>query len=173
MLAASVAVFLAIYFVNSVLLRVVLSSLFGYILAIDLGGLGSLLTELCCASKLQRERAIRMSGFLWRWHVFECLFHCLMAGVSVGLSTSIHAFLTNPDLKATIADYFGKAAIGLLILELLLCDLQKVYFLAGLVRNPLFPTCVHLPQEFQKRKRCVRGFGRVRRVCINYGETPC
>ena len=93
MLALSVASFLGAYYINCSLGSVILSACLGYILSTDLGGLGSQLLTLCynrnkvsaSRAELRQETSQGKSrsqrSFLWRWGVFEFLYHFVMLAV--------------------------------------------------------------------------------------------
>lgn len=98
MVVLSTSVFLGAYYIKVSLGTIILCALAGYLLGIDLGGLGSQLLRLITRNRVSasrtdvREPDKQETGrkFLWKWGIFEFLYHFVMLAV-VGVIAGIIA----------------------------------------------------------------------------------
>ncbi|KAH3845616.1 hypothetical protein DPMN_087898 [Dreissena polymorpha] len=91
----STGVYLGAFYISSCLGTVLISSLAGYLLSTDLGGLGSQLWALLNRNRVSavRDWAPVRNGspvkkFLWKWGVLEIVYHTVMLAV-VGVVAGI------------------------------------------------------------------------------------
>ena len=173
MVIISTCVYLAVNFIPHGLATVALMSLFGYLLSLDLGGLGSQLLSMCCSSSFTQNLITEETrGFMWSWGILEFLYHIAILGVTVAIAVVLNKFVASDDVQLAkdSSDYFAYAIIALFVIEVILSEVQNVYVLFGLWRNKLYPSSVQRTTIFQKGKSRLNVIGYVRRVIMNWGE---
>ena len=176
MVVLSVCTYLAVNFIPHGLVTVALMSVFGYLLSLDLGGLGAQILSMCCSGHPRLSRNFvkdRDKGFLWSWGVREFLYHTLMLLVIVAIAVVMNKYVASDDdqqLAEDLADYFAYAIIALLVIEVLLSEIQTVYILFGLWRNKLYPSSVQRTTIFTKGKSRLGILGYVRRIIMDWGK---
>lgn len=173
LVTVSVGVYLTAYFVPVSLGTVLVSALMGYILSLDLGGLGSqlyfLLRTRNKVSNDEQGTVIigKTSGFLWKWGIFEFLYHFIMLSI-VGVLAGLLNYNSNSFSSDTWKG-LGYTIIGLCVVEKILRDIQSVYIVFGLWRNMLFPGSSRSSRPFKHRKRQLQIIGFIRRFLVNWG----
>ncbi len=171
MVVVSVGVYLAAYFIPHGLVTVALLSLFGYVLSLDLAGLGSQLLSVCFPSTF--PPGIENTGFLWKWGIKETIYHVLVLGLTLAVALVVNKFVASEDplLAIDLSDYLAYAVIAFLVIEVILAEVQSVYVLFGLWRNKLYPSSVQRTTIFRKGKSRLAVVGIVRRVVMDWGES--
>ena len=170
MSALSAIFFLIIYFLSSGYVMMALMAGFGYMLSIDIGGLIGQIVHKCKKNKVAHSEHTN-TGFLWHWTWKESVFHISVTFVVGGLAGGMSYICTNYSSGAAgINNYIGLAIVGLLVLELILADIQKVYLCFGLVRNCVYPRSVLKSALFKLRKKKLNGFGYLRRVLVSFSK---
>lgn len=171
MIVMSTTVFLAVYFIPHGLVTVALMSLFGYLLSLDLGGFGNQLLSMCCSPRDKHQVDEINTGFLWKWGIFEFLYHVATLGIAVAVALLVNKFVTSEDaeLAKDLSDYLAYVIMALLAIEVILSEVQSVYVLFGLWRNKLYPSSVQRTTIFKKGKRRLNVVGFIRRGIMNWG----
>ena len=176
MVVLSVCTYLTVNFIPHGLVTVALMSIFGYVLSLDLGGLGAQILSMCCLAhpRLNKDSVKdRNNGFLWSWGVREFLYHTAMLVVIATVAVVVNKYVASDDdqqLAEDLADYFAYAVMALLVIEVLLSEIQTVYILFGLWRNKLYPSSVQRTTIFRKGKSRLGILGYVRRVIMDWGK---
>ncbi|XP_053374492.1 pecanex-like protein 4 isoform X2 [Mercenaria mercenaria] len=174
MVTLSTCVFIGAYFIKVSLGTIILCALAGYLLSTDLGGLGTQLLALITRNRVSasrtdvREPDREESGkkFLWKWGIFEFLYHVVMLAV-----VCVIAGLLNKNSTSFSTDSWkilGYCIIGVCVLEKVVRDLQGVFIVFGLWRNMLFPKTVRQQRIFQYRKLWLTPLGVMRRGLVNW-----
>ncbi|XP_052272587.1 pecanex-like protein 4 isoform X3 [Dreissena polymorpha] len=168
----STGVYLGAFYISSCLGTVLISSLAGYLLSTDLGGLGSQLWALLNRNRVSavRDWAPVRNGspvkkFLWKWGVLEIVYHTVMlavVGVVAGLMNSKSQTISSSSWKIV-----GYCIIGVCVFEKVVRDLQGVFICFGLWRNPLFPPSLS-SGTFKGRKKMLLTLGIIRRIVVNW-----
>ncbi|XP_046577291.1 pecanex-like protein 4 [Haliotis rubra] len=174
LLVLSIGAYLAAYFIPFVFATVVISAIFGYILSIDLGHLGTQIWNLCrttnriSSSQNLREsqRVAKNEGFLWTWGLATFAYHFIMFAVIVGESAALNYY--SQSISTSVKDILGYAIIGVCVAEKLLRDSQGVYVFFGLYRNILFPHSCQIQRVYRRRKTQLLYLGLMRRVFITF-----
>lgn len=171
----SVAVYLTAYFVDVGLTSVLVCSLFGYILSLDLAGLGLQFMNFI----KNRNRIAADPGdlqiipnkwqFLWTWGVLEGVFHFVMLAI-VGVISGLLNY-NSTSFETSVWKNLGYAVIGVCVAEKIFRDSQNVFLIFGLVRNGLYPKSVLSQRTFSNGKRKLKVLGVVRRILVNWGKT--
>lgn len=153
------------------LASVVIMAASGYILSLDLSGLGVQIIDRFSKKKSETLQLIQHAciGFLWRWTGKEAIFHCGMLLLTVAAAAASFYMSQQMDLNY-IAQYIGYICIGLFIIEVILCELQSVYVIFGAFRNTLFPKSVMQTKLFEKKKRKLNCLGMTRRMLMEFGK---
>ncbi|CAI9724778.1 4 [Octopus vulgaris] len=106
-------------------------------------------------------------GFMWSWGYREVLYHTLMT-LCVSLESGVLYFF-DYALSTELAWYsLGYITVGFCIVEKVLQDIQRVYIVFGLWRNPLYPHTVHRVSVYQRRKNILKVFGFLRKCIIKW-----
>ncbi|XP_013381869.1 pecanex-like protein 4 [Lingula anatina] len=175
MLTLSLGVFLAAYFIPNDLVTVILLCVMGYLLSTDLGGLGSQFLKLCTTqhnnksksdARQDSEKTIMKpkSNFFVTWAFKEG--HFIMLFIAGGLGGVINYF--SPQISADIPQILGYIIMGLLVIQKLLSDMQRVYVFFGIWRNALYPSSIQRTLIFQKRKKRLLVLGIIRRILLEW-----
>ena len=170
MVIVSVSVYLAAYFIPQGLVTVAIMSVFGYLLSLDWGGIGSQILAVCFPQCTGFQMDEDKPGFMWKWGIFEALYHVLMLGVAVATALVVNLYLATDSSAKDYSDYFGYVIMGLLVIELILADVQSVYVIFGLWRNKLYPASVQRTTIFRKGKKKLNILGYIRRAIMDWGK---
>ena len=166
----SIIAFILAYFVSDPYGRIAVMSAFGFILSINLSGLGQHIFNRL--SKQKSETLELMSvckGFLWQWTWKEALFHIALGVVAAGAALGIFTAKQQRDLS-DIGPLLGLASWGFVVLDVILSQMQSVYVIFGLVRNRLFPKSVARTGVFTAGKKKLRLVGYFRRFLMEFGK---
>lgn len=173
MLVLSVSTFLGAYYINASLGSVILSACVGYALSTDLGGLGSQLITFCtnrnkvsASTTDLKSEASKKRSFLWRWGIFEFLYHFVMLAI-VGVTSGLLNYNSN-NISSDVWYGLGYCIIGLCVTEKILRDIQGVFIIFGAWRNSLFPSTVQTARSFERRKLLLKPLGIIRRGIVNW-----
>ena len=111
----------------------------------------------------------RLRGlFSWGWR--SLLLYSLLLAAVCGISAGLAA---NQEAVRSAAPYLAYACLGLWPIQALLADVQRVYVMAGLCRNALYPASAQRAAKFKKRKQKLRVIGIIRRVLVSGGKLVC
>lgn len=182
MLFLSVCVYLIVLYMPLMLGSIIIAAGFGYLLSLDLGGLGSQLVQHLMSSPrnkvtLMKDKMMVVSssrtsssycqGFMWTWGYREVLYHTFMT-LCVVVESGLLCYF-GYDLSTELAWYsLGYITVGFCIVERVLLDIQRVYVVFGLWRNPLYPHTVHRINVYQRRKSILKVFGFLRKCIIKW-----
>lgn len=180
LLVISLTVFLASYFITKSLAVIIICSLMGYLLSLDLAAAASHLYHFLVfrnkvtSGKTSMDVTSQTStfGFLWKFGLLQCLYHLVMmvaVGIVAGLVNSNTG--TNGSIGTDVWKILGYSIIGCCCVEKILRDIQNVYVLFGLWRN--FP-CIYpmsVIRSFTQKRARLRAAGFIRRLVVNWGKT--
>ena len=127
MLLLSCSVFLAAFFIPHGLTVVILMATFGYILSIDIGGLGTQILHMCCSGRRMLPPVIdrqQTPGFLWCWTIKEAVFHLCVVLVVGGVSGIMAYF--NSSMPADLETYLGYAVMAVFVTQLFLSEVRII-----------------------------------------------
>ncbi len=172
MVLLSTCAYLMVYFIPHGLITVALLAIFGYLLSLDLGGLGWHICNKCLGSKFNDTEQNENGGFMWKWGIKEMLYHAVMLifVISVALLLNKYVASDDPTLAADLVEYLAYAVMALLAIEVILSECQSVYVLLGFCRNKLYPSSVQRTTIFRKGKTKLNVLGFVRRTAMNWGK---
>ncbi|EDO43069.1 predicted protein, partial [Nematostella vectensis] len=165
LLISSVGLILAV-FVPSHIAVIAISSFFGYALSTDF-------LNLCYSvwKKLRQSPLFDPStdDIINRnqWHAKEFIDHAVMLTLGVVTPTITYHFSTEAASQS-LADSLGYVLIAVLVVVKILGDVQGVYLLGGLLRNPLFPKSLHSEGSFIQRKKKMYYVALSRHVILAY-----
>lgn len=179
LLVISLTVFLASYFITKSLAIIIICSLMGYLLSLDLGAAANHLYHFLVfrnkvssgKSSMDVTSQTSKFGFLWKFGLLQCVYHLVMmiiVGVIAGVVNSNTG--TNGSIGTDVWKVIGYCIIGCCCAEKILRDIQNVYLFFGLWRNSpcIYPMAV--VRSFSEKRRRLRAAGFIRRFLVNWGK---
>jgi hypothetical protein len=124
--------------------------------------------DKCQQNTISSLKINPVKGFLWQWGIFEVLFHLLIFGVTGGISAVVN--VNSSTSSNTVRDILGYLTLGLLVIDKVFGDVQRVYVVFGILRNRFFPSNVIRTSQFKARKKHLNRLGYVRRFLLDFGE---
>jgi hypothetical protein len=122
---------------------ILLSSIFGYILSLDIFSIAALIKP-----KISNNNTPKTLNDVPQWSLKEVIITLLMLVLAVSCA-SVGVILS---AKATAMEGFALVFCVLFLLIKTTGDLQGVYIL-GFIRNPLYPRSIQSRSKFDKRKK--------------------
>lgn len=158
LLLSIIPAILAIFIPNHVVV-IVLSSIFGYILSLDIFSIAAWIRPKLTNNNSPKRLSVQ------QWSIKEVIITLTLL-VLAAVCTSVGVILSD---KVTSLDGFGLTFCVLLFILKCMGDLQGVYIM-GFVRNPLFPRSIESRTKFDKRKRNLRYIAWVYHFLLSYGK---
>lgn len=158
LLLSIIPAILAIFIPNHVVV-IILSSIFGYILSLDLFSVSAWIRQRVTNYSSPKRPSIQ------QWSIREVIITLTLL-VLAAVCASVGVILSD---KVTSLDGFGLIFCVLLFLIKCTGDLQGVYIM-GFVRNPLYPRSIESRINFDKRKRKLRYIAWVHHFLLSYGK---
>ncbi|XP_043930401.1 pecanex-like protein 4 [Protopterus annectens] len=156
-LGASVAT----YFIPSVIGAVLFMTGMGFILSLDFSQVTSFLKSWKNRKPSKYTNFPTSLGWQLGWK--ESLIYLIILSVALAEAGLLHSFVAS-STSQTIVSYI---LISLLIITWTLKEIQCVYIICGLLRNPLFPKKTRTVDVFKEKQRRLVKAGVVRRILLN------
>ena len=161
MMLLSSAVVVMATFVPSYPAVMVLAAAFGYILSTDIFGLGIQLRN-------HFGQLAQPGGT--DWGVKECIVHLVMLSLASSLMAVGYHYSSSAGTNlAADFDTFGFVFISIVVVLKVLGDIQGVYVLFGLFRNPFYPASIHSTRPFLSSKRRLAVISMVYHILLRSG----
>ncbi|KAJ8290318.1 hypothetical protein GJAV_G00011360 [Gymnothorax javanicus] len=165
MFAVSVCVAVSVFFIPSTLGVVLFTVVMGFLLSLDLSQMGALLKS-CGAGERRSSEPSSAQG--WPLSGNELLFYLSLLLAAVVEAGLLHHFLPPPHIRTTGAQaVLSYLLIALFALSWALREIQGVYLLGGIFRNPLYPKETSSVTAFRRENWGLKVAGVVRRVLVN------
>ncbi len=184
-LLISIGSYLVTYFVPFGIHTAAIMAASGYLLSLDLGGLGARLSAffvniicqnsdsqetLNAENRLDADHGIR--HWLWSWCWRRVLYHVVVVMFVTTWAALMNYFTHAVNIVSgeNVFGYLSYACAGVLGLVVILGEAQKVFVLGGIWRNKLFPSSVLRDTIFSKRKKHLNRVGNVRKVFLRFSK---